>query len=92
MSYPQATTRRETALAAQGQRCGHIDGKRRCGVYVIGEELLISPEVPENMRSDYRNQRERLFVQWGYEVGYQIGASGEELPDAIREHELPDHL
>lgn len=59
---------------AQGMRCGHIDGKRRNSVYVIGEELLV--DVADQ---GYGTHEQTLF-QFGYEKGYRLGADGSELP------------
>lgn len=72
---------------AQGARCGHIEGKERVGLYVIGEELELSNEAAENQG---RSGREFLS-HWaaGYRYGYMLGVQGETLDEWIVEAELP---
>lgn len=81
---------RERALYFQGMRCGHIDGKRRVGVYVQDEDLLIADDAASNMRNDYRNRFELSCAAGGYCDGYRIGASGESLPSHVVNATLPE--
>lgn len=76
-----------SACMAQGMRCGHIDGKARCGVYVRGEELLI--DVSDHM-ADRRSPAAVEAFSNGYAYGYRLGASGEALPDDIVNAPLPE--
>lgn len=64
---------------SQGARCGHLEGRPRCGVYVHGEEYPLSVEAAKNQKQLDSFQQ----VSWaaGYRVGYLIGASGEPLPE-----------
>lgn len=78
-------TRRELALWAQGARCGHIDGKARCGAYVVGEEFAVEVTIDPA----WRNRFERTCFEGGYCDGYRVGASGEALPDSVVSWELP---
>ena len=87
-------TRLLAALEAQGARCGHIDGRARCGVYVIGEEHMYSLEAAlantKERRADWAHQR---YVQaWanGYAAGYRVGADGMALDPETMDHELPE--
>jgi hypothetical protein len=63
----------------QGARCGHVGGKLRVGLYVIGEEEMFSYDC-----AAFATRRERCptppgqVIAWalGYEAGYRLGAEG----------------
>jgi len=80
---------RSQGLYAQGARCGHIDGKARCGVYVLAEEYDASDVAAVNARTDYRSERERLTWTRGYREGYRLGAAGYALAAEVEAAALP---
>lgn len=74
---------RSDRLFAQGARCGHIDGKRRVGQYVIDEEIEVSWDAAEINTSTFPDAN-----QWsaGYRHGYKLGAEGGALePELMNE-------
>lgn len=75
------------ALMCQGMRCGHIDGRSRVGIYVIGEEETIELG-PASER--FSAPSECAAFANGYRAGYRIGADGSELPDDIKNAPLPE--
>lgn len=77
-----------SAHYAQGFRCGHIEGKPRCGCYVTGEEQLDSFYAADN-QTNIRNEYERQEWAQGYRHGYRLAAQGDELPTAVAEYPLP---
>lgn len=84
------------ALEAQGARCGHIDGRARCGVYTMGEEHLGSLEAAIANTLERRREwsSEACISAWmhGYEAGYRVGADGMELDQETAEHALPEDV
>lgn len=74
------------ALRCQGARCGHIDGKARCGAYVLGEELDPSFEAAAINAS---GKDDRYWWARGYREGYRLGAEGEPLPVEVEQYEMP---
>lgn len=77
------------ACKAQGMRCGHIDGKGRVGVYIMGEEFLVERR---ELRQGLANLAGEDAWADGYYAGYRWGAEGKELPDAIKSAPLPDEV
>ena len=82
------------ALEAQGARCGHIDGRARCGVYVMGEEgLYATTAAIENTLARKREWSSMACIEaWarGYRAGYRVGADGMDLDPETVDHELPE--
>lgn len=72
---------------AQGARCGHIDGKERCGSYVLGEEFFDSLGAATIQGFNHDGQTRAWAL--GYEAGYRVGANGEQLDSDIVNAELP---
>lgn len=72
---------------AQGARCGHIDGKARCGIYVLQEEQFDSLDAAEAQNFNHPGKTTAWML--GYEAGYRVGADGEELDEEIINEELP---
>lgn len=70
----------------QGYRCGHIEGKDRCGAYVIGEETERAWEAATANRDGI----ERTAWAEGFAAGYRRGASGEAIPDRFANWSLPE--
>ena len=77
------------ALEAQGARCGHIDGKRRHGWYVDGEEYSHAHGAALAAIHDRRPACVEAWAQ-GYAAGYRVGADGQELDPATVSHVLPE--
>ena len=78
---------RLSLLMAQGMRCGHADGKKRCGMYVIGEEQWDSLDAAKEQ--GLGDRQETIAWMKGYETGYKWGAEGAPLPYVIERAELP---
>ena len=89
LSFKYPLSARLRACFAQGARCGHIDGKRRCGQYVIGEEYAVTKE-DLNQGPRY-SMADMEYWADGYYSGYRVGADGEELPADIAHAELPEN-
>lgn len=74
--YP-ILNQREWECYTQGARCGHIEGRGRAGMYVIGEEESLSYEAAANQKLETSSQTD----EWarGYRYGYKRAAEGSEL-------------
>jgi hypothetical protein len=72
---------------AQGARCGHIEGKGRAGLYVLGEEW--DPSV-DAARINADGLLEQTAWAAGYRHGYRLAAAGEELEPEHVNAELPE--
>ena len=81
-------TSEQTAIYAQGARCGHIEGKERAGAYTNGEEILLAREAGEVHEPMYGVTGAALFAA-GYAYGYVRAAAGEALPIDLLDAPLP---
>lgn len=61
----------------QGKRCGHIEGRGRAGLYVAGEEHLLSIEAAD---AQELSPAEKDVWAAGYREGYCLAAEGSPLP------------
>lgn len=84
------------ALEAQGARCGHIDGKAACGVYVLDMECAHSEEAAwantAERRAEWRTTACVEAWKRGYEAGFRVGADGMDLDQETIEHVLPEDV
>lgn len=62
-----------------GQRCGHIDGKRRVGQYVIGEACDMAEVAGAAQKDCITVKVDITSFKHGFADGYILGATGDKL-------------
>lgn len=75
-------------LYSQGARCGHIEGKDRVGVYVMGEEIEAANIATEAQGIQYNKGGSAWWH--GYCHGYLLAVEGSALEKEHQERELPE--